>query len=117
MNPKVNIKKETTNIRLEINEIETKKTLEKIKETRTLFFTFSVLHSHLSRLQSKKICEFLRYFCHIHSLQKNLLLLCSLLLLLLNYCDHNKYSWSVYYMTNTHKLYKLPHLVFITTYY
>ena len=38
MNPKVSTRKEIINIRAEINEIETKKTVEKINKTKSCFF-------------------------------------------------------------------------------
>ena len=38
MKPKVTRKKETIKVRIEINEIETKKTIEKINETKSWFF-------------------------------------------------------------------------------
>ena len=53
--PKVSRKKEIIQIRAEINEIEMKKTIEKIKETKSWFFEkFNKIDKPLARLIKKK---------------------------------------------------------------
>ena len=53
--PKVSSKKEIKNIRAEINKIETKKTVEKINETKSWFFEMiNKIDKPLSRLIKKK---------------------------------------------------------------
>ena len=53
--PKVSRRKEIIKIRAEINEIETKKTIEKINETKSLFFEkINKIDKPLARLIKKK---------------------------------------------------------------
>ena len=53
--PKVSRRKEIIMIRAEINEIETKKTIEKINETKSCFFEkINKIDKHLARLIRKK---------------------------------------------------------------
>ena len=53
--PKVNRRKEIIKIRAKINEIETKKTIEKINETKSWFFEkINKIDKHLPRLIKKK---------------------------------------------------------------
>ena len=55
MKPKVTRKKETIKVRIEINEIETKKTIEKINETKSWFFEkINKIDKSLARLTMKK---------------------------------------------------------------
>ena len=53
--PKVSRRKEIIKIRAEINETETKKTIEKINETKSWFFEkINKIDKHLTRLTKKK---------------------------------------------------------------
>ena len=53
--PRVSRRKEIIKIRAEINEIETKKTIEKINETKSLFFeNINKIDKPLARLMKKK---------------------------------------------------------------
>ena len=55
MKPKVSRRKEIIKIRAEINEIETKKTMEKINETKSWFFEkINKIDRPLARLTKKK---------------------------------------------------------------
>ena len=53
--PEVRRRKETTKIRADINELETKKTIKKINETTSWFFEkINKIDKHLARITKKK---------------------------------------------------------------
>ena len=54
MKPKISKRKEITKIRAEINEIETKKTIEKINETRSCFEKIREIDNTFARPIKKK---------------------------------------------------------------